>query len=145
MLRDDVEHLGKAGEIVKVAPGYARNFLLPKNKAMIASLGNIKELDHQKRQINNKIDKMKLKAEELAKVIEGLSITIKKTAGEQDKLFGSVTSMEIAEQLAKEKLTIDKKSIIIDEPIKSIGTFTVKVKLTSNVIANLKVWVVRED
>jgi large subunit ribosomal protein L9 len=145
ILKEDVEHLGKAGEIVKVAPGYARNFLLPKKKAMKASLGKVKDLENQKRHIKNKIDKMKLNAEDLAKEIEALSITIRKTAGEHDKLFGSVTSMDISETLAKEGVIIDKKSITIEEPIKNLGNFTVKVKVHKDIIANLRVWVVRED
>jgi large subunit ribosomal protein L9 len=145
ILKEDVEHLGKAGEIVKVAQGYARNFLLPKSKAMIASLGNVKELENQKRHVRNKIDKMKLSAEDLAKEIEALSITIRKKVGEQDKIFGSVTSMEIVEAVKKDGIIIDKKVVIIEEPIKSLGNFTVGVKLHRDVIANLKIWVVRED
>jgi large subunit ribosomal protein L9 len=145
ILKEDVDNLGKAGDIVKVAPGYARNFLLPKEKALIASLGNVKELENQKRHVKNKIDKMKLSAEDLAKEIEALSITISKKAGEQEKIFGSVTSMEIADALKKEGITVDKKTIMIEEPIKSLGDFTVGVKIHSEVIANLKIWVVRED
>jgi large subunit ribosomal protein L9 len=145
ILKEDVEHLGKAGEVVKVAPGYARNFLLPKRKAMTASLGKVKDLENKKRHIKNKIDKMKLTAEDLAKEVAALSVTIRKTAGEQDKLFGSVTSMDIAGALAKEGITVDKKAVIIEEPIKSLGDFTVKVKIYKDVIANLRIWVVRED
>ncbi len=144
ILKEDVQHLGKAGEIVKVAAGYARNYLLPKSKAMKASLGNVKELDNQKQHIRNKLDKMKLSAEDLAKEIEALSITITKTAGEQDKLFGSVTSMDIVEALSNEGVNIEKKVVIIEEPIKSIGNFSVQIKLHRDVIANLRVWVVRE-
>ena len=145
ILKEDVDHLGKAGDIVNVARGYARNFLLPKSKAMIASLGNVKELENQKRQVKNRIDKMKLSAEDLAKVIEELSIKVKKKVGENDKIFGSVTSMELAEALAEKGITIDKKKIVIDESIKSLGEFTVGVKLHSEVIANLKITVVSED
>jgi len=145
ILKEDLEHLGKAGEIVNVAPGYARNFLLPTSKAMKASLGNVKDLENQKRHVRNKIDKMKLSAQDLAKEIESLSITIAKKVGEQDKLFGSVTSMEIEEALIKERITIDRKKILLDEPIKSIGNFVVGIKLHKDVIANLKIWVVRED
>lgn len=145
ILKEDVDKLGKAGEIVKVANGYARNFLLPTSKALVASLGNVNELANQKRHIKNKIDKMKLSAQDLAKEIESLSITIAKTSGEQDKLFGSVTSMDIAEALKKERITIDKRAIIIDEPIKHLGNFTVHVKIHTDVIADLKIWVVRED
>ena len=145
ILKEDVANLGKAGEIVKVANGYARNFLLPANKAMVASVGNLKELENQKRHIKNKLDKMRLSAEDLAKEIEALSVTISKKAGEQDKIFGSVTALDIVNLLAKEGITVDRKSVIISEPIKSLGTFNVGIKLHKDIVANLKVWVVRED
>jgi len=145
ILREDVDHLGKAGEVVKVTAGYARNFLLPKSKAMIASMGNVKELENQKRQVNNKVDKMKLSAEDLAKQIEAVSITVKKKVGENDKIFGSVTSMELAEALETKGFKIDKKKIVIEDSIKSLGEFSVGIKLHTDVVANFKVVVASED
>ncbi len=145
ILKEDVDNLGKAGEVVTVARGYARNFLLPQSKALLASLGNVKELENQRRQIRNKIDKMRLSAEDLAKVIGEISITIKKTAGEHDKLFGSVTSMDIVSAIKAEGVIVSKKNVQIEEQIKSLGNFTVGIKLHKDVIANLKISVVRED
>jgi len=144
ILTEDVTYLGIAGDLLKVKDGYARNYLIPNGHAVIATVQNIKNLEHQKRQIQSKLQKIKKEAEQLAKKIEAVSCTVTKPAGEEDKLFGSVTSADIFASLKNEGIDIDKKKILLDDPIKCLGIFTVPVKLHSEVIAQLKVWVVKE-
>ncbi len=144
ILTEDIPQLGSASDIISVKDGYARNFLIPNGMAVMASTQNIKNLEHQKRQIHAKLNKIKREAETLAKRIETVSCTITKVVGEEDKLFGSVTSADIQESLNNEGIEIDKKKINLEEPIKSLGIFTVPVKVHPEVTANLKVWVVKE-
>ncbi len=112
--------------------------------AIIATTENVKQLEHQKRQIQAKLNKLKKESEGVAQKIEGISCTIARAAGEEDKLFGSVTSADIYTSLKNEGIEVDKKKILLDEPIKSLGIFTVPIKIHSEVTANLKVWVVKE-
>jgi large subunit ribosomal protein L9 len=144
ILTEDVPHLGSAGDLITVKNGYARNFLIPNAKALMATIQNVKSLEHQKRQVQEKLNKIKRVAENLAKKIEAVSCTITKAVGEEDKIFGSVTSADIQTSLNNEGLEIDKKTILLAEPIKSLGIFTVPVKIHPEVTANLKVWVVKE-
>jgi len=144
ILKEDVERLGKAGEMVEVSDGYARNFLIPQSKAIKATVENVKQLQHQKRVVSHKINKAKMEAENLAAKIESLSCTISMHAGEKDKLFGSVTSKDIVQSLREEGIEIDKKHIILEEPIKALGVYTVPIKLHPEVVANLKVWIVKK-
>jgi large subunit ribosomal protein L9 len=144
ILTEDVAHLGSAGDMLKVKDGYARNYLIPKCLAIVATTENVKQLEHQKRQIQSKLNKLKKDSEGIAKKIEGVSCTIARAAGEEDKLFGSVTSADIYASLKNEGIDVDKKKILLDEPIKSLGIFTVPIKIHSEVTANLKVWVVKE-
>ncbi len=144
ILRDDVKGLGGPGQEVEVADGYGRNYLLPKGLAMAATAGNLKSLKNEISQKSRKVAKLKGEAEALAKRIEGVACRLAKKAGEGDKLFGSVTSQEIAEQLKKEGFAIDKKKIYIDTPIKNLGAYTIPVKIHPEVTANLKVEVVKE-
>ena len=144
ILRSDVERLGSAGDVVSVAAGYARNFLLPRGVAVAATDGNVKLIEVEKKRIAKDQARQKEEAEALAKQLEALSITISKQAGEEDKLFGSVTNKEIAEALVKENHEIDKRKIILEEPIKALGIYTVPIKLHSEVTAELKLWVVKE-
>ena len=143
ILVEDVPSLGKMGDLIKVADGYGRNFLIPHGKAINATTHNIKVLEHQTTQLKNKIDKIKRDAEKLAKRIEAISCTVKKPAGEEEKIFGSVTSMEISESLKVEGIDVDRKKIALDEPIKTLGIYTVPIKLHPEVTAQLKVWVVK--
>ena len=143
-LRSDVERLGSAGDVVTVADGYARNFLLPRGFAVTATEGNVKLIEVEKKRIAKDQVRMKEEAEALAKQLEQVSLTISKQAGEEDKLFGSVTNKEIAEALLKENHEIDKRRIILDEPIKALGIYTVPVKLHAEVTASVKLWVVKE-
>lgn len=144
ILQEDIPSLGKAGEVVAVKAGYARNYLIPRKKAVVASLKNVAMLDHQKRVVAQRKSKVKKDMEELAKKLAELSITVAKEAGEEGKLFGSVTAMEIGKALRNEGVQIDKHQIHIKEPIKQIGVFEVDVKLHTEVTGTLKVWVVKK-
>lgn len=144
ILREDLENLGSAGEIVKVKAGYARNFLIPKGIALIASDANMRRYENEKQQLNWKKEQEKRKAEEFAKVLENVSCTITVQVGEEDKLFGSVTSQNIADALVAQGHEIDKRKIQLDEPIKSLGIYSVPIKLHTEVEATVKVWVVKE-
>lgn len=145
ILLKDVDSLGKSGEMVKVAPGYARNYLIPKKIALQATKGNLKKLDEMKLRDEKARGKEKLNAEALKEKIELITLTIRKSAGEEDKLFGSVTSSDIAAVLSAEGIDVDKRKIIIEESIKRLGSYTVSVKLFSEVMASLKLEVVREE
>lgn len=143
ILLEEIPSLGNAGDEVTVADGYGRNYLIPQKKAIKATSGNVKVLEQQKRAVQGKIDKVRKDAEKFAKKIEAFSCTITKQAGEEEKLFGSVTSMDIEESLEREGIEIDRRKIILDEPIKKLGVYTVPIKLYADVMANLKVWVVK--
>lgn len=145
ILLKDVDSLGKSGEKVKVAPGYARNYLIPKKLALKATKGNLKRLDDFKLQDEKAKERDKAGALALKEKIEALAVTLIKPAGEEDKLFGSVTSTEIAAALSLEGIDVDKKKIVIDEPIKRLGDYTVSIKLFHEVVASLKIEVLRED
>jgi large subunit ribosomal protein L9 len=144
ILLEDVPSLGKIGDLVKVSDGYGRNYLIPQKKAMPATEKSIHALDHQKRQAQQRITKTKKDAERLAQQIEAFSCTLTKPIGESGRLFGSVTSMEIEAVLKEGGMEVDRKKILLEEPIKSLGMYTVPVKLHPEVTAHLKVWVVQE-
>ena len=144
ILKDDVKNVGNMGQIVNVSDGYARNYLVPRGLAVEASSKNIKSVEHEKRIIQEKAKKIKKSAEELSESISKLTLVIKAHAGEEGKLFGSVTTMDIAELLKNEGFEIDKKKISIEEPIKRLGTHTVNVKIHPEIIANVTVQVEQE-
>ena len=144
ILKDDVKGLGGMGQEIDVADGYGRNYLIPKGLAMAATVGNLKILKNEISQKGRKIVKLKGEAEDLAKRIEKISCRLAKKAGESDKLFGSVTSQEIADHLKKEGFDIDKKKVDINAPIKNLGTHSVSIRVYPGVVANLKVEVVKE-
>ncbi|MBM4311000.1 MAG: 50S ribosomal protein L9 [Deltaproteobacteria bacterium] len=144
ILTEDVESLGSAGDLVKVKDGFARNYLIPGGKAMVATTQNVKLLEHQKQLVQARLNKLKREAELLARKIEEVSCTVAKQAGEEDKIFGAVTAADIQGSLAHEGIEIDRRKIQLDEPLKSLGIFTVPVKLHQEVTAQLKVWVVKE-
>jgi large subunit ribosomal protein L9 len=144
ILLEDIPSLGKAGDLLKVSPGYGRNYLIPQKKAILATEKNLKVLEHQKRLVQHRMGKTKKDAESLAQKIGELSCTFAKTVGESGKLFGSVTSMEIESYLKENGIEVDRKKILLEEPIKNLGMFTVPVKLHPEVTANLRVWVVQE-
>jgi large subunit ribosomal protein L9 len=142
ILREDVTNLGGIGEVVSVKEGYARNYLLPNKLAVVANEKNARQIDHQKKLIERHKIRMTADAKELAERIQSVSCTIPVLVGEQDKLFGSVTTKDIEEALAQEGLKISRKKIILEEPIKALGVYTVDVRLHPDVVGKLKVWVV---
>jgi len=144
ILLENVPSLGKAGDLVKVSDGYGRNYLIPKKKALLATEKSLKVIEHQKRQVQQRLEKGKKDAEKLGQQIEKLSCTFAKTVGESGKLFGSVTSMDIENYLKENGIEVDRKKISLEEPIKNLGMFTVPIKLSAEVTAQLKVWVVQE-
>jgi large subunit ribosomal protein L9 len=141
ILKENIESLGHIGDIVKVAPGYARNFLVPKGFAIEATEKNAKALEHDKRQLAYKKNKTLESARSLAAKLEGLAIELVHQAGEEGKLFGSVTNMEIAAFLTQKGFDIDRKKIVLAESIKQVGEVSVPVKIHPEVIATLKVTV----
>lgn len=145
ILREEVKNLGHMGEIVSVKDGYARNFLIPQGLAVEANMGNVKELENEQKKIQQKAAKMKASAEELAAKISAVSVQIQAKAGEEDKLFGSVTAMDIAEALKAKGFDVDKKKIVLDEPIKRLGDFKVDIKVFPEVSAQVAVSVVRGE
>ncbi len=144
ILRQDYEALGHIGDVVEVKDGYARNYLLPRNIAYQATEGSLRALEEEKRQYERRQEKEKKSASNLGVMLSSASVTLKMKVGEEDKLFGSVTSQMIAEQLEAQGITIDKRSIELDEPIKTLGMYEVPVKLHPKVTSTLKVWVVAE-
>ena len=143
ILKENVENLGSIGDIVKVAPGYARNFLLPKGFAIEATEKNAKALEHTKRHLEYKKNRVLEAAKQLAAKIEGITLSIAHQAGSDDRLFGAVTNMELAEQLKAQGIEIDRKRIVLAEPIKQLGDYTATVKLHPEVTAALKVSVTK--
>ncbi|PZR16135.1 MAG: 50S ribosomal protein L9 [Archangium gephyra] len=139
ILREDVYNLGKSGELVSVKEGYARNYLLPRNLAMLASNANVRQLEHEKQVIELRQQKLKGAAQEEAKKLSGIKVTIKRKVGEQDKLFGSVTALDIAEAIAAAGQKVDRRHIHLPEPIKAVGTFPVEIRLHRDVVATLNV------
>ncbi len=144
ILKEDVKDLGRIGDMVQVKDGYARNFLIPKGLAVEANTKNIKTLEHEKRKIQEIAKKAKNSAENIASKISSTTVTIKAKAGEEDKLFGSVTAMDIADALKKEGIDIDRKKIVMDEPIRRLGSYTVNVKIHSDVLAQLNLQIEKE-
>ena len=144
ILTQDIAGLGSIGDLITVKDGFGRNYLVPQGKALQATSQNMKKLEHQKRQIREKIDKAKREAERLAARIESVSCTVAKAVGEEDKLFGSVTGMDIESSLKLEGIEIDRKRINLPEPIKSLGIYNIPIKLHPEVTATLKLWVVKE-
>jgi len=144
VLKEDIEKLGRRGEVVKVADGYARNYLLPFGKALKATLENLKVIEREKRRYGARLLKEKEENEALARRIQAVSLTLVRKVGENDVLYGSVTSADIGESLQKEGIVVDKRRIQLADPIKSLGIYTVPVRLHPEVVADVKVWVVKE-
>lgn len=144
ILREDVENLGKGGELVEVRPGYGRNFLIPRGLAVLANAKNVRELDHQKKVAEAKAAKLKQSAEAFAKRLAETPVALKRKVGEQDKLYGSVTALDIAEALAARGVQLDRRAIDLSEPIKTVGDHEVSVKLHREVVGKVKVKVEAE-
>jgi large subunit ribosomal protein L9 len=144
ILRQNTEGLGQIGEVVDVKDGYARNFLIPRKFAYAALKGNIKALEEEKKTLSKKREQELAAAEKLAAELEKVSVTIPVQVGEEDRIFGSVTTQMISDALKEKGNEIDKRKIEIDEPIKALGIYSVSIKLHPSVNAKIKVWVVRE-
>ncbi len=145
ILRENVDGLGTIGDVVSVKVGYARNYLVPQGFASIADERNVKELEHQKRQLARKLEKVTKDAEAVKARIEKVTCEFTQRASEEGKLFGSVTSMDIEAKLNAAGIDIDRKKIQLSEPVKSLGEHTISVKLDAGVVAELKVVVNKEE
>lgn len=144
ILKANVKNVGQIGEIVTVKDGFARNYLIPKGLAVEANPRNLRSLEHEKRKIEEIARKEKANAENLTARISNLNLVIKAKAGEEEKLFGSITAIDISEALKKEGIDIDKRKILLEEPIKRLGSYTVHIKIHQNVTAKLDFTVVSE-
>lgn len=145
ILTQDVKKLGTIGEIVNVKDGYARNFLLPRSMAVVANEANKAELEHQKRVLERKSAKLLAEYKKLAANIEKVSVTIAKKTGEDEKIFGTVTSTELEAKLKEAGVEADRRDIVITEDVKKVGVYTAEVRLHSKVTAKLKFWVVADE
>ena len=145
ILKQDIPSLGRAGDLVKVNDGYARNMLIPKGLAVEADDKNIKALESQKKQLLQKAQKEKAAATELADRLSEINLTLTRKVGDQHKIFGSVTSKDLETALKEQGFDIDRKMIVHDEQIKSLGEFKVRIKLAAGVDAEIKVNVVGEQ
>jgi len=145
ILRRDVHDLGRAGEMVQVRPGYARNFLIPQGIALLATEGNRRRFQEERRQIEQSAERDRENAAELAGKLDGQSVTFKVRAGEEGRLFGSVTTTDIAEALERDGFTVDRRDIRLEDPIKELGVYDIVIRLHADVEPALKVWVVAEE
>lgn len=145
ILRDDIKDLGKCGDVVEVKDGYGRNYLFPQNLAIPAGKKNLKAIDEITKQKQFRENKKRRKNERVKTQIEKISCTAEVSVGEEDRVFGSVTSADIAELLKEKGFDIDRRIIELEEPIKALGVYTVPIKISKDVIANLKLWVVKKQ
>ena len=145
ILTQDVDNLGKAGELVSVRPGYGRNYLVPRGLAVSATVRNKTRLEHEKAQIEKRVAKERATANELAAKLNVMTLQFERNVGEDEKLFGSVTNRDIAEQLKRAGVEIDHRWVALDQPVKALGKYEVPVRLAAGVVATLKFWVVGKD
>ncbi len=145
ILQEDVKNLGKMGDVANVSDGYARNFLIPKKLAVEANVKNVRSLEHEKKKLEDKAKKIRNEAQGLSEKLSSLTLTLPAKAGEEEKLFGSITSKDIAEALKAQGLDIDRKKILLDEPIKRLGAYSVGVKVHQEVIAQVNVNIVPDS
>lgn len=146
ILKEDVANLGKMGDLVNVTIGFGRNFLIPQGKAVAATAKNVKQVEHEKAVIAKRLEKVRQDARTIAARLESVSLTLARQAGEEDKLFGSVTSRDIEEALQEKGITISRKQgIQLDDPIRVLGPAVVDVKLATDVIGKVKITVVKKD
>ncbi|HEV8474374.1 MAG TPA: 50S ribosomal protein L9 [Methylomirabilota bacterium] len=144
ILLDDVQKVGRRGEVRDVSDGFARNFLIPKKLALNATQGNLKNLDHLRQQANAKAERVKSDADALRARIEALTYEERRQASEEGKLFGSVTSQDLVDFLGKHGVKVERKRVQLDEPIKTLGESSVPIRVHADIVAQLKVSVVRE-
>jgi large subunit ribosomal protein L9 len=145
ILTQDVANLGKAGELVSVRPGYGRNYLVPRGLAVSATVRNKNRLDHEKALIERKVAKERASATEIAAKLNVMTLQFERIVGDDEKLFGSVTNRDIAEQLKRAGVEIDHRTIQLEQSVKALGKYEVPVRLAAGVVANLKFWVVGKD
>lgn len=145
ILKQDVENLGETGEVVDVKPGYARNYLLPQGMAVPATEGNLERIQEERRRVERAEVREREEAEELASALGGRSITFHVRAGEEGRLYGSVTASDITDELAEQGVAVDRRRLVLDEPIKELGVYNVAVDLHEDVRPELKIWVVAEE
>lgn len=141
ILTEDVPHLGSMGDLVKVKPGYGRNYLIPRGYAVLATRGNRKHLEHVMRQIEERKKKLRVGAEGIANALKDVAITVARQAGEDDRLFGSVTNRDIEAALEAMGHPVERRRIMVKEPIKTLGIYHIPIKLHADVTVNLPVWV----
>jgi large subunit ribosomal protein L9 len=145
ILQEDVENLGQIGDVIKVRDGYARNYLLPRSLALEANRRNLRVLEHQKRLVAAKKERALSQAQTLSVQLAALSVVVPARAGEEDRLFGSVTNLDIEKALKAQGVAVDRRKILLAEPIKQLGTYTVPIQLGGGVRGNVSVQVVRES
>src|SRR5512144_2909956 len=145
ILTQDVDNLGKAGELVSVRPGYGRNYLVPRGLAVSATVRNKNRLDHEKSLIERKISKERASANDIAARINVMTLQFERMVGEDEKLFGSVTNRDIAEQLKRAGIEIDHRWVALDAPVKALGKYETTIRLAAGVNASMKFWVVGQD
>ena len=145
ILRESVPSLGEAGDLVSVKPGFARNYLLPRGLAILATEGNVRELEHKQRVVAAKVAKERKELEGLRDRLQALSLVVKARAGEEGKLFGSVTAAQIADLIAAQGVEVDRRKIALDEPIKDLGEHSVAVRLQRELVATVKLTVAAEE
>lgn len=145
ILTQDVANLGKAGELVNVKPGYGRNFLIPRGMAISATASNVSRLEHERKAIERRVAKERAGAQAIADRLNGMTLQFERSVGEDDKLFGSVSNRDIAEQLKKAGIDVDHRKIELDQAVKALGKYEVVVRLGAGVTAALKFWVVAKD
>ncbi len=142
ILLEDIPKLGDMGEIVDVKPGYARNYLIPQKLALRASTGNVSQLTHQKTMIEARKARMRQEAEAILGNLDNISVSVARKTGDGDRLFGSVTTRDISAALAAQGLEVDSKKVLIDNPLKELGIFEIRIKLHADIHATVRVWVV---
>lgn len=144
ILKEDVDKLGDAGDVVDVKPGYGRNYLIPQGKAVIASPGQLKQLEQMKEKAERRAELTVEKAQQLAERLETTSVTIPVTVGEDEKIHGSVTNQDVADALQERDIEVDKRKISLDQDISTLGEYTATVDLLGELSSQIKVWVVKE-
>jgi large subunit ribosomal protein L9 len=145
ILKEDVEKLGSTGDLVEVKPGYGRNYLIPQGKAVMATPGAIKEYEALQREAELRAELTVEKAKELAEQLETTSVTIPASVGEDDKIHGTVTNIDVANALEERDILIDRRKISIDQDIKTLGEYTATIDLLGDLNPQIKIWVVKED
>ena len=143
ILKETISTLGREGDVVNVKPGYGRNFLLPRKKAVAATVVNLATLEQNRAEIQARLDQEKAKAEKLAQKVNGLTVVIEQLAGTDNRLFGSVTTTDISAKLAEQNIEIDKRHIVLADPIKTLGNFPVQIKVGFQIVADITVSVSR--